>query len=136
LHGLDLVGRPGHWPPDAAWTQGDLLAQPLPESQVLIANLLLHHFTDDQLRALGRRLPESTRVIIAAEPARSPFHAVLGKALCYAAGFHQITHYDMQVSIRAGFRGRELAEALGLGGEWQVRARQHLLGGYRFLAVR
>ncbi len=42
----------------------------------------------------------------------------------------------MQASIRAGFRGAELWQTLGLGPEWQVAVHMHPLGGYRLLAWR
>lgn len=136
LHGVDLAGRPAHWPEDAQWTQGNLLQQPLPDSEVLVANLILHHFQDDQLRRLGCRISHGTRLILAAEPARLRIHTWLGSLLCQLAELNHITSYDMQVSIRAGFRGDELRRALGLGEEWQVSAQMHPLGGYRFMAWR
>lgn len=136
LHAFDLVDRPPHWPAEAAWTQGDLFQQPLPDSEVLIANLFLHHFQDDQLQILGNRISPRTRLIIAAEPARYPIHSVLGRALCSLAQFHAITRHDMQVSIRAGFRGDELAKALGLGPEWTCHAIAAVKGAYQFLASR
>lgn len=136
LHAVDLAGRPAGWPDDAQWTQGNLLLQPLPESEVLVANLILHHFQDEQLHTLGCRISHRTRLILAAEPARLRIHTWLGWLLCQLAELNHITSYDMQVSIRAGFRGDELRQALGLGAEWQVSAQMHPLGGYRFLAWR
>ena len=136
LHGFDLAGRPASWPADAAWTQGDLLRQPLPESEVLVANLILHHFTEEQLRTLGAGISPRTRLILAAEPARLRIHAWLGRLLCWVAELNFITTFDMQVSIRAGFRGDELRQALGLGDDWHVSARLHPMGAYRFIAWR
>ncbi|HCN30394.1 MAG TPA: hypothetical protein DIT64_16960 [Verrucomicrobiales bacterium] len=136
LHGADLAPRPAAWPALSAWTQGDLLAQPLPEGEVLLANLFLHHFEDDRLRELGARLPASARLILAAEPERRRRHALLGRLLCGIAELHPVQHYDMQVSIRAGFRGDELPRALGLGAEWQVRTWGTLFGSYRMIAWR
>jgi len=136
LHAFDLVQPPPGWPADAGWTQGDLFQQSLPDSEVLVANLILHHFHDDQLRVLGSRISSKTRLILAAEPARLQIHSWLGRALCFLADFNYVTAYDMQVSIRAGFRGDELRRALGLGDEWEVQSHMHPLGGYRFLACR
>ncbi|MDZ4287872.1 MAG: hypothetical protein U0984_07930 [Prosthecobacter sp.] len=136
LHAFDLVGRPAHWPPQAQWTQGDLLEQPLPHSEVLVVNLLLHQFQDAQLRRLGSRIPPTTRLIVAAEPARSPAHAVLGRLLCAAARFHPITRHDMQVSIRAGFRHDELAKALALEPGWTTSSATTPFGAYHFVAFR
>lgn len=136
LHAFDLAQRPASWPVEAAWTQGDLFAQPLPKSEVLIANLFLHHFQKDQLQILGSRIPPETRVILAAEPARYRIHTWLGRFFCSLAELNAVTRYDMQVSIRAGFRGRELPEALGLGSDWEITVQTSAFGGYRMLALR
>lgn len=136
LHGVDLAPRPGAWPREAGWTQGDVFAQPLPEGEVLLANLFLHHFEDDRLRELGARIPASARLILAAEPERRRRHALLGRLLCGIAELHPVQHYDMQVSIRAGFRSDELPRALGLGAEWQARTWGTLFGAYRMIAWR
>ena len=136
LHAFDLAARPARWPTEAAWTQGDFFQHPLPDSEVLVANLILHHFRDEQLRVLGSRISSKTRLILAAEPARRRIHTWLGRFFCWLAELNHITAYDMQVSIRAGFLGDELRVALGLGEEWQVSVQMHPLGGYRFLAWR
>ena len=136
LHAMDLAGRPASWPADAKWMQGDFTVSPLPATEVVLANLFLHHFQADQLRALGDRLSPETRLIIAAEPARQYIHTLLGRIFCGITRLHPITRYDMQVSIRAGFRGNELAESLGLGPGWESTATSRPFGAYRFVARR
>lgn len=136
LHAMDLAGRPADWPQDAHWYQGDLFQNPIPDTEVVVANLFLHHFEDHQLGQLGRNLPDSVRCIIAAEPARYAFHKFQGALFSRLTGLHAITRFDMQVSIRAGFRGDELARALRLGPEWSCRARCTAFGAYRFEATR
>ncbi|MEN3943601.1 hypothetical protein WJU23_20045 [Prosthecobacter sp. SYSU 5D2] len=136
LHAFDLAPRPATWPSAAAWTQGDLFAQPLPPSQVLIANLFLHHFQPPQLLLLGSRIPAETKVILAAEPARYRIHTLLGRLLCSLAQFHYITRYDMQVSIRAGFRRQELPNLLGIETGWEITVQETVFGGYRMMALR
>ncbi len=137
LHAFDLAKRPVDWPPEAVWTQGDLFLQPLPESEVVVANLFLHHFTDEQLRVLGSRISPKTRLILAAEPERRWMHTVMGRFFCWLAELHPITQFDMQVSIRAGFRGEELARSLGLDvQEWRWECSATVLGGYRLIAMR
>lgn len=134
LHAFDLAVRPPHWPTEAAWTQGDLFQHPLPDSEVLIANLFLHHFTDAQLAILAGRISPQTQMIIASEPARYRIHSILGRALCTLARLNAVTRHDMQVSIRAGFRGDELGRALALGQEWSRKSSAAVKGAYHFLA--
>lgn len=137
LHAFDLAGRPATWPRDATWTQGDLFLQPLPDSEVLVANLFLHHFTDAQLRMLGSRISPKTRLILAAEPERRWMHTIMGRFFSWLAELHPITKFDMQVSIRAGFREDELSASLGLDAQaWGWKHQATLLGGYRFIATR
>jgi len=136
LHAFDLAPRPADWSSDAGWTQGDLFVQTLPPSEVLISNLFLHHFQPDQLRTLGQRIPPQTRLILAAEPARRWLHTLSGRLFCSIAELNHVTRYDMQVSIRAGFRGQELPDQLGLGEDWEVTVQETLLGAYRMIARR
>ncbi|MES2735073.1 MAG: hypothetical protein V4672_02060 [Verrucomicrobiota bacterium] len=136
LHAFDLAPSPTSWPVDAAWTQGDLFAQNLPASEVLIANLFLHHFQPDQLRLLGGRIAPETRLILAAEPARHRIHTYMGRLFCSLAQLNWVTRYDMQVSIRAGFRGQELPHSLGLDSTWEISVRETVFGGYRMMARR
>lgn len=136
LHALDLAPRPAHWPPESQWTSGDVLVQPLPESEVVIANLFLHHFTAEQLRIIGSRISPATRLIVAAEPSRLWIHTVMGRLFCSLADLNHVQRHDMQASIRAGFRGDELWCSMGLGAEWQVQTVMHPLGGYRLRAWR
>ena len=136
LHACDLAPRPAHWPAAAHWTSGDVLAQALPDTEIVIANLFLHHFTQEQLRLLGSRLSPVARLIVAAEPARRWIYSLLGHLFCAVAELNHVQRFDMQASIRAGFHGQELQQALGLGSEWQVGAYEHPMGGYRFMAWR
>ena len=119
LHAVDLAAQPENWPESAVWHRGDLFAMTLPDCEILIANLFLHHFTAEQLARLGSRVSPKTRLIVAAEPARYRLHQLSGRLFCALTGLNHVTRYDMQVSIRAGFRGDELARALGLGREWR-----------------
>lgn len=136
LHAFDLAPRPGNWPEAARWTSGDVLMQTLPDTEIVIANLFLHHFTREQLCLLGSRLSPSTRLIVAAEPARRRIHTLMGRLFCEVAELNHVQRHDMQTSIRAGFRGSELRDALGLNAVWHTSAYSHPLGAYRFMAWR
>jgi len=136
LHAVDLAAQPADWPAGAFWHRGDLFAQPLPECEILIANLFLHHFTSEQLTLLGARLSPKTRLILAAEPARHRFHQISGRLFSRLAGLNHVTRHDMQVSIRAGFRGDELPAALGLQAPWTWQCRARPFGSIRILIRR
>ncbi len=135
ISGLDLAPRPADWPQDSAWVQGDIFAAPLPEAEVVIANLFLHHFEDKALAHLGKKLPANCRIFLASEPARRRLHLAQSALLTVLALLSHVTRHDMRTSIRAGFLGEELPRALGLGG-WQWKIAATFLGAYRMCAVR
>ena len=131
LHAVDLAPQPDDWPQKAVWHRGDLFATPLPDCEILVANLFLHHFTPEQLELLGSRLPTATRLILAAEPARYRIHQYSGRLFCALTGLNHVTRYDMQICIRAGFRGDELPRSLLLPAPWLWQARDTLSGANR-----
>jgi hypothetical protein len=136
LHAVDLASQPKNWPQAAIWHQGDLFATQLPDCEILIANLFLHHFRSEHLAQLGARLSPVTRLILAAEPARYRIHQITGGVISRLLGMHYVTRYDMQVSIRAGFRGDELPLALGLGSEWSSVGKNTFFGANRVVMSR
>jgi hypothetical protein len=85
---------------------------------------------------LGRRLSPKTRLILAAEPARYFIHQISGWLFSNLTRLNHVTRYDMQVSIRAGFRGDELPKALGLGSEWRWRCQSRPFGAIRIIIRR
>lgn len=135
---IDWAPQPAHWPAPAVWLTGDLLTAPaLDSAEVLLANLILHHFTDLQLQQFGQRIQRSgVRHILANEPCRRRWH----KAQLLAGrliGFNGVTWHDGCVSIDAGFRQQELPALLGLReSEWQIDCQESWLGGYRMEARR
>lgn len=138
VDGLDLWPRPPDWPAGREWHRHDLRAFPgYGRYPVLIASLILHQFSDDELGALGRSLPDSVRAVVACEPRRSRA-ALWGLRLAAAAfRFGRVTRHDGAVSIAAGFRGGELPRALGLGPPlWKISRESTALGACRMVAVR
>ncbi|MDB4785583.1 hypothetical protein OAG31_03160, partial [Akkermansiaceae bacterium] len=107
----------------------------LPEvkGETIVANLILHHFRDDQLAQLGKLIRER-RSLIAVEPWRSRISLAEGYVLWPL--INRITKHDMIVSIRAGFRNGELRKLLDLGDDWEWKEEVSLLGGLRVLAWR
>lgn len=116
------------------WLAGDLF-ETLDKAQggTVVANLILHHFQDDDLARLGRLLKTRDRLVVV-EPWRSRMALVEGYGLFPVV--NDVTRHDMIVSIRAGFRRGELAMLLNLGDEWEWREEVSLLGGIRVLAWR
>lgn len=138
VHALDLCGPPTDWPDPDTWISGDLLKfQKFANYTHLIANLILHHFEDESLHALGQTLDQSgIRKIIACEPCRRPLHTYQLRAGKWI-GFNHVTLHDGVVSVRAGFRGDELPNLLGLARDrWSWSVRETWMGAYRLEASR
>ncbi|MFP6878329.1 MAG: class I SAM-dependent methyltransferase [Roseibacillus sp.] len=137
LVGLDLAPRPTDLPPEIKWVQGDVqevLAENVKEGGIVVANHLLHHFEEAQLRDLGRTMRRGEEIHIC-EPLRALRTRVQGVSLWPL--LNRVTRYDMLVSIRAGFRRGELPELLGIEpGEWELTERCTLRGAYRLSARR
>jgi hypothetical protein len=74
----------------------------------IIANLFLHHFSNEQLTELFGLACQTTPLFVAAEPRRSRFPLTAGKLL-WAIGCNSVSRHDAVVSIRAGFSGDELS---------------------------
>lgn len=133
--GLDLIGRPAHLPAAIQWRSGDFFETlPQCEADVCVGSLILHHFPDGALSALGTRL-RSFRTIAFCEPFRSRLPLALSALSCTFMG--EVTRHDMPVSIRAGFRLGELPELLGLDSKnWTLSESSHWRGSLRLIASR
>ncbi len=138
LDGLDLWPRPRAWPQDRLWHQEDLKTfSGYDRYTAVVANLILHQFTDAELGKLGARIRGSARVVLACEPLRRRISQVLIAALAPVFGGNHVTRHDARVSIAAGFVGDELPAALGMGtGEWSYSCSVTALGALRMIAVR
>ena len=137
LDGLDVCSRPEKWPKGWLWHQADLRAfKKYGDYHFVLANLVLHQFEDDELRALGAVLQESTRVLIVNEPARRAFHKFQVKG-AKLLGSNYVTDHDALVSVEAGFLGDELPNLLGFDPkQWNWRCTAGILGHYRMVAIR
>ncbi len=136
--GLDLWDRPADWPADRQWHTADLRRFPgYADYPVILANLILHQFTDEELGALGAQWTKTARVIVAAEPARRRGSQVLFRGVAPLFGASHVSLHDAHVSIAAGFRDDELPRLLGLEpSRWRIRRQITWLGIYRLVAVR
>jgi hypothetical protein len=136
--GLDLAPRPAAWPRARAWHSADLRdfagygAYP-----VVIGNLIFHQFSAADLAALGSALGRAARVLVACEPVRRRRSQLLLAVFGPLLGASAVTRHDGPVSVAAGFRGDELARALGLDpAAWNVHTTTTVLGAYRLVATR
>jgi hypothetical protein len=135
---LDFAPQPDDWPSTALWVQGDILSSDsFQDADVLIASLILHHFTDEQLGMIGKRIEDSSiRTMLVCEPCRRGFHKcqlAAGRLI----GFNRVTLHDGAVSIDAGFRRAELPKLLGLDpNAWQISIEENWMGAYRMSARR
>lgn len=131
---VDRMPSPPDWPGQPGWTwhRGNLLdARPVAEATLVVANLVLHHFTNEELATLGRRFA-GARLLLTREPARR--HAWRRFGL-YPFALGRVTRHDMAVSIRAGFQKGELATRLQLtNAEWAALETETLLGAHTLTA--
>jgi hypothetical protein len=136
--GLDLGPRPTVWPATARWHQGDVCAfAGWGDYEVVIGNLVFHHFDAAALRLLGGRMAAHARVIMAFELARWPVSQRLFAALCTAVRANDVSRHDGRVSIEAGFLAEELPELLGLDSTvWRWQVSMTCCGAYRMMAER
>jgi hypothetical protein len=134
LTAVDLAPTPANWAKEARWMQQDVLTQPLPEAELVVANLFLHHFEPPALRMLGHALPESCQVLLCCEPARRSLHLWQSRLLMLLP-LSRVTRHDMPVSIRAGFLGDELSRFFGIS-DWKVSVSTTFFGAYRLEAHR
>ncbi|MEX0324540.1 MAG: class I SAM-dependent methyltransferase [Puniceicoccaceae bacterium] len=137
--GMDIIRRPRGWPPSWGWMQKDLRELAFPEdTRTVIANMILHQFESEELSNLGLRIERSgLKRLLLCEPARRRVHLRQVAASRFLLGVHPVTLHDARVSIEAGFRGEELAEALNLDRRvWSIRCTEHFLGANRLLCLR
>jgi hypothetical protein len=78
------------------------------ERLIVVTNLFLHQFREEQLAEMLRLAARSARLVIALEPRRSWFPKLCGRLL-WVIGCGPVTRHDARISIRAGFLGRELS---------------------------
>ena len=79
-----------------------------------------------------RHASRRTSVFVACEPVRTPF-ALLGSWLLPLIACNEVTCHDAELSVRAGFRGRELS-ALWPEARWTLREGRYGPFTHRFVA--
>jgi Methyltransferase domain len=112
------------------------LAQPAPPVfDVIVANLFLHHFDTARLAELLSLIAQRARVLIACEPRRAG-GALLASQLLGVIGCNDVSRHDAVVSVRAGFKNRELSGLWPRGGAWILQEHAYGLFSHCFVATR
>ena len=103
--------------------------------QVVVANLFLHHFADEQLAGLLRKISRGAGLFIALEPHRFAWPRLVGKLL-WLIGGNDVTCHDGTISIRAGFAGPEISELWPDKKNWELTERRAGRFSHLFVARR
>jgi len=104
-----------------------------PAFSIMMANLFLHHFPNDALGELLRRIGDRTDVFVACEPRRA-WLAWAASCALGAIGCNSVTRHDARISVRAGFTGRELSSAWHERSGWELNEGPAGLFSHAFLA--
>jgi hypothetical protein len=102
---------------------------------VILANLFLHHFNDEPLRALLDQISTRSESFVACEPRRTSFTFGAARLVGWI-GCNEVTRYDAKVSVRAGFIGREISALWPAGEGWDLEEGRSGLFSHYFVAAR
>ena len=137
LTAVDLQPAPRNWQAHdkVTWHRGDLLKSPelFDEHTLVVANLMLHHFTAEQLGTLGKEFTTAKAAVLS-EPHR--WRKWMRFAL-YPLGLNSVTRHDMRISIESGFTDTELVDFLGFdSSQWDVISGSTFRGLHQVIARR
>jgi hypothetical protein len=110
----------------------DVFKWPPNRSDVVVANLFLHHFADAKLAELLHLISQRTELFIALEPRRAAWPLFCSRLL-WAIGCNEVTRHDAVVSVRAGFCGHELSALWPDKNKWELSERA--VGAFSHLFV-
>lgn len=111
------------------WLQGDG-ARP---GDWFVANLFLHHFAEEKLRALLSLIAAKAELFAACETRRAWIPWALGHLLGMI-GCNAVTRHDAVLSVRAGFCGREISQLWTRSPRFQIAEGKAGWASHRFLA--
>jgi hypothetical protein len=113
----------------------DWLAQPASGAvPVIIANLFVHHFEGERLRALLNGIAARASAFLCCEPRRSRL-ALTFSRLLGVIGCNEVTRHDAVVSVHAGFSAQELSALWPQPSAWSLREAPAGLFSHRFQAL-
>jgi hypothetical protein len=104
-------------------------------ADIVLANLFLHHFEGDSLAKLLKGAARLADAFAACEPWRAG-SGLIGSRLLWAIGCNGVTRHDALVSVRAGFRNKELSELWPNDDDWRLQEGPALPFTHCFLARR
>jgi hypothetical protein len=99
----------------------------------IVTNLFLHHFENEKLSELLHLISEKTKVFIACEPWRCRW-SVPGTKLLWLLGCNDVTRHDAAVSVRAGFREKEISNLWPQNEKWKTEEGESGLFSHTFSA--
>ena len=102
---------------------------------VILANLVLHHFSNEQLRTLFSLAARKADAFVAVEPRRAKFPLFCAEWLS-VIGCNPVTCHDAPISVRAGFKNHELSALWPSDGKWELKERAAGLFSHHFVARR
>jgi hypothetical protein len=103
--------------------QGDIFETlPRLSSDIVTANLFLHHFENMELTRLLGSVAARAGGFVTCEPRRSSF-ALLGARLVFALGANHVSRHDALASVRAGFAGQDLSALWPKSPGWKIEER-------------
>lgn len=105
------------------------------KTDVVLGNLILHHFSDEQLSSLFSAIAKKSDALIAVEPRRGALPLFFARSLSFI-GCSPVTCHDAPVSVQAGFNGRELSNLWPHDGQWELLERRAGLFSHLFVARR
>ena len=111
----------------------DVFDWPQMETEVVVANLFLHHFEDGELRELFRTIAARAKLFIAVEPHRFHFPFPCAQSL-RLIGCGKITRHDAEASIAAGFVRKEISALWPDKTGWWLAERRAGLFSHLFVA--
>ena len=102
---------------------------------LLVANLFLHHFDDEQLTEMLRLIAARTTSFVACESRRT-LPSLFISRLLWLFGCNAVTRHDGRLSIQAGFAGQEFSMLWPEKDHWKLRERGAILFTHVFSAQR
>ena len=101
----------------------------------MMANLFLHHFGEEDLRTMFRCISAQSNFFAACEPRRAPL-ALRASRLLGVIGCNSVSRHDAPISVRAGFKDRELSILWPQQDNWQLDEHDAGLFSHCFRAQR